>query len=221
MKFLVLTILAVLTVGCAAPTAMVNIPNIEKSALLEISDARPEEEKENEMFSFSITSDAYGVYRRGDELINPNPLRIFQHRIHERFLQNETPIKIKVNHFVVYMNLQSELRKGVAGGLLGGVVGAAIASGTQKYGIDGLASLVTQEGFMAIKDEYQRALYTEEENPEKVSVYVVYLDAEIDEKRVFIKVITPTTLPEGNKRHPHVAAVETAISYFLDQHASK
>lgn len=214
MRLLALTILSMLTIGCAARTTMVEIPNIDESSSVNIKDFRPESERENEIFSFSISSEAYGIYRHGDELVSPSPIRILQHRIYEKFSNTGIIPEVKVHHFVVYANLKSQLRKGV----LGGAIGAAIASDTQKYGVDGLASLTTEEEFKAYEEEYKRALYTQEENPEKVSVYKVYLDAEINGKRTFIKTMTPTTLPEDNPKNPHVVAVETAISYFLDQY---
>lgn len=216
MRVLFILLVSLFVFGCAAPTIMVEVPNIENSSSIELVDLRPESEKENKIFSLSITSEAYGTYRRGDKLLDPTMVRIFQHRVYDKYANAGTAPEIKLHHFVVYMNLKSELRRGVTGGLLGGVVGAAVASGTQKYGIDGLASITTIEEFNAFEKEYKRALYTEEENPDEVSVFKVYLEAEIDGKRTFIKTMTPTKLPEN--KNSHVAAVETAIAYFLDQY---
>jgi len=216
MRVLCLVFVSIFVFGCAAPTIMVEVPNIEKSSSMDLVDLRPQSEKENKIFSLSITSEAYGTYRRGDKLLDPSMVRIFQHRVFEKYAELEDVPEVKLHHFVVYMNLKSELRRGVTGGLLGGVVGAAVASGTQKYGIDGLASITTTEEFNAFEKEYKRALYTEEENPDKVSVFKVYLEAEIDGKRIFIETMTPTKLPDN--KNPHVAAVETAIAYFLDQY---
>ncbi len=216
MRFFALLFVSMFTFGCAAPTLMVDVPNIEKSESVKIQDFRPEIEKENKIFSLSITSDAYGTYRRGDQLIDPSPMRIFQHRVYEKYSKLDKDPDVKVHHFVVYLNLKSELRRGVVGGVLGGVVGAAVASGTQKYGIDGIATLTSLDEFERFEKEYQRALYTEEENPGKVSIFRVYIEAEIDGKRTFITTMTPTRLPDG--QNPHLAAIETAIAYFLDQY---
>lgn len=215
---LLLVILSVFAIGCSAPTIMVDMPDIEKSATLQVEDLRPAEEKENKIFSLSITSDAYGSYRRGDKLIDPTPIRILQHRIYEKYSPEMDVQDVKVHHFVVYMNLKSELRRGVTGGLLGGMVGGAVAAMTQKYGIDAVTSIITEEEFNAFEKEYKRSLYTKEENPNKASVYVVYLDAEIDGKRTFVKTMTPTRLPKEQSKNPHEAAIETAIAYFLDQY---
>lgn len=217
MKYFYLLILSTLIVGCAAPTVKVDVPNINESNTLSVTNLRPATEKEDKIFSLSISSDAYGTYRRGDALLNPTATRIFQHRVYEKFsLKNAKP-DIKIHHLVVYMNLKSELRRSVTGGLLGGVVGAGIAASTQKYGVDGIASIVAQKEFEAFDEEYKRALYSEKENPNKASVYFVYLDAEINGKRVFVKTMTPVRLPKENTKNPHVAAVETASAFFLDQ----
>lgn len=218
MKLILVILVAVLSVGCSAPTVMVNVSNLDKSSSLLVDDLRPESEKENKIFSLSISSDAYGTYRRGDKLTNPNSVRLFQHKVYEKYADGGILPDVKVHHFVVYMNFKSELRRGVAGGLLGGAIGTAIASRTKKYGIDGIARLTTEEKFNSFEKEYQRALYSKEENPDKVSVYRVYLDASIDGKRTFVTTMTQARLPKELEKTPHAAAIETAISYFLDQY---
>lgn len=217
MRYLPLLLVASLTFGCAAPTITLDMPNLEASSAVAVQDLRPASEKENKIFSLAITSEAYGTYRRGDKLINPDPVRLLQHKVYEKYAQAEQLPAVNVHHLVIYMNLKSELRRGVTGGLLGGIVGSSIAASTQKYGVAGIAELTTEEAFNAFDEEYKRALYTEEENPDKASVYKVYIDAEIDGKRVFVSTMTPTRLPEGNK-NPHAVALETAIAYWLDQY---
>ena len=221
MRIFVFLILSLLTVGCATLVLPVDVPNIEKSASLNVIDLRPEAEKseKNKIFSLSIVSNAYGIYRIGTKVIEPNALRIFQHRVYEKFSHAVLVPEVKVHHLVVYSNLKSELRRGVTGGLLAGVVGAAVASSTQKYGVDGHASIVNKEEFDAAEKEYLHALYTEEENPDKASVLFVYLDAEIDGKRTFIRTLTPLRFEADDKRIPYVVGVEAAIAYFLDQPA--
>lgn len=215
MKYIMLIILSVIVNGCAAPVIKVNVQNINESSSVAIADLRPKAEKENEIFSSLITSEAYGTYRRGDAILNPTALRIFQHRVYEKYKSSP---EVKVHHFVVYMNLKSELRRGVAGGVLGGIVGAGIAAGTQKYGVDGIATVITQNEFDAFDQEYKRTLYSETQNPNKASVYIVYIDAEINGKRTFVKTITPFNLPKENTKNAHEVAVETATAYFLDQY---
>lgn len=216
MKYVLLVIVSIFVVGCATPITKVNVNGLEQSDVLLVEDLRPEVEKESEILSLLITNDAYGIYRRGDDLLDPSPIRLLQHRLYERtFKEGEKP-KLKVHHFIVYMNLQSELRRSATGVALGGIVGAGIASSTQEYGVSGFAELISEEEFQAIPKEYQRATYSEEVNPNKASVYIVYLQADIDGKKQFVKTITPYKLPKESTKNAHAMAVETAIAYFLD-----
>lgn len=220
-KKLILSSLAFLVInlsGCKLPTAVADIPKIEKSSIINTQDLRPETEKKNKIFSFLVTSKAYGTYRRGDKLIKPDPVRIFQHRVYEKFMLRGIIPDVTVYHFVVYMNLKDELIRSSLASSFGGVVGAAVAAGTQKYNVDGIVSLTTRREFESFRKEYERALYTQKENPDKVSVYRVYLEAEINGKRTFVKTMTPTRLPKGDDRNPHLVAIETAIAFFLDQY---
>ncbi|WP_244073792.1 MULTISPECIES: hypothetical protein [unclassified Nitrosomonas] len=217
MRLLILLLSSMFFVGCAAPIVKVDIPNIKESDAANVADLRPASEKENKIFSLAITSEAYGTYRRGDARLNPPVTRILQHRAYEKFNATGEIPKIKIHHLVVYANLKSELRRDVTGGFLGGLIGAGIASATQKNVVDGIASVMSEEEFRSLGDEeYKRTLYTEKENPNKASVFIVYLDAEVNGKRTVVKTMTPTKLADG--KNPHLAAVETAIAYFLQQY---
>lgn len=65
-------------------------------------------------------------------------------------------------------------------------------------------------------EEYERAFYTEAENPEKASVFVIYIDADVNGKSVFVKTMAPSKAPDG--QNPHARAVESAIQYYLSQY---
>lgn len=118
---------------------------------------------------------------------------------------------------VVYMNLQSELKRGGVGAIFGGAIGSAIALGTKDNTVNSINSLVNKEEFEGmLADEYLRATYTEGENPNEASVYVTYIDAEINGKRSFVKSMTPTITPDGV--NGHVASIESAINYFLEHY---
>ncbi|MBX2857176.1 MAG: hypothetical protein KTR17_00820 [Cellvibrionaceae bacterium] len=218
MRYFLIIFVAVLAVGCTAPSLKIDVPNLAESSFLLVEDLRPPTEKENKAFSYSITSGAYGIYRRGDKLIDPSPVRLLQHEIYKKYASESSFPKVKVHHLVVYNNLKSALRKSATGGILGGVVGALIVAGNQKHGIDVVANLTTEEEFNSFEKEYQRALYTQEQNPNKVSVNKVYLEAELDGKRTFIMTMTPVELPKEVDKNSHVSAIETAIAYFLDQY---
>lgn len=214
MKKILILLSATLVVSCAAPVAKVSLSDISESNSIILSDLRPKLEKQSDVFSYIITSKAYGIYRRGDDLLNPTSIRLFQHRVYEKFKDTGMPNEITVYHLVVYMNLKSQLRRGGFGAVLGGAIGASISAVTNDNTVNGIFSMVNRSEFDSLnKDEYKRALYTKEENPKKASVFVVYLDAEVDGKRAFIKSITPYNIPDGE--NSHLAAVETAIEYFL------
>lgn len=220
MKYVYVVLLSVLMAGCAAPIVVVDVPNLETSSKYTVEDLRPQTEKEFEIFSLSITNEAYGFYRQGDQT-NPDPLRILQHRIHQKFADSGKVPEIKVHHFVTYTNRQSELRYGVMAGTLGGVVGSLAMTAIQEYDIAGIATNISPEEFNLADDEYKNAMYSEAENPEKISVLQVYLDAEINGERHFIRTMTPVFLENHPNKIPVVVAIETAITYYLDQYPAK
>jgi len=209
MKHLILLI-PLLALGCAQPTVKVNIPEIQQSSSLIIKDLRPTSEKENKIFSLSITSSAYGTYRKGEETLNPPMSQILRHRAFEKFKSSAQPLVITLHHMVVYYNAKSALRKGAMGGL----IGAAIASGAKVNLLETLADRTEFERLA--NDEYKRALYTEKENPEKASVFVIYIDAELNGKRTFVKTMAPDKTSDN--QNAYASAVEGAIKYFLNQY---
>jgi hypothetical protein len=140
-------------------------------------------------------------------------VRLLQHRVFEKFGE---PRQLIVHHMVVYNNSAAELRRGAAVGAVGGVLGAAIASGPARSSSTASAVIVDREQFDAhAQKEHRRAYYSQDENPEKASVYLVYIDAEINGKRVFVRTIAPE---KAQQDRPHGAAVEAAIEYFLAQY---
>ncbi|WP_019616846.1 hypothetical protein [Psychromonas ossibalaenae] len=216
MKKLFVIICTTLIVGCSN-VSKVEVPNIAESESVNFVDLRPANEKENEIFSLFITSDAYALYRRGDDLVEPAPVRLLQHRAYEKLSSEGNNPEVVVYHMVVYLNLQSELRGVSLGGLFGGAVGGAIAGAMEDGTVNSINSLVNKEEFEAmLADEYLRVTYTKDENPNEASVFVTYIDAEINGKRSFVKSMTPTRTPDGID--PHVASVESAISYLLEQY---
>ena len=217
MKTIIVVLCVIVCVGCSAPIVKVDIPNINESNSLNVVDLRPEIEKQSEVFGLMVTSSAYGTSRRGDELLNPPAIRILKHRAYEKFSALGEMPEIKVYHFVVYMNYQSELRSVALAAAIGGVIGAGIVTIPNHDTVEGVFSIIDKRDFRIDMDyEYTRALCSEKENPNKASVMVVYIDAEIDGKRTFIKSITPAKLESG--MNPHLAAVEAAIQYYLQQY---
>ena len=210
MKSLFLLLILLNVVGCAQPTIKMDVPEIEKSQSITIKDLRPENEKQSELFSYSISNDAYGIYRKGDETLSPPMVQVFRHRAYEKFGSDKLISEIVVHHMVVYYNGKSAMRSGA----LFGAIGAAI-SATDDVAI--YKSKIDLNDFESVaKEEYKLALYSEKENPEGASVFVIYIDAELNGKRVFVRVMSPSKAPGGED--PYALAVNAAIKYFLEQY---
>lgn len=207
-------LLPLLAIGCAQPITKVDVPNIARSSGVVVEDLRPELEKKSEIMSLSITSEAYGMYRKGDETLDPPMVRIFQHKAFEKFGAATPNLKLKLHHMVTYLNRKSELRKGVVGGTIAGPIGAALAAPKMTSLL--ASEIVDAKAFEeASGPEYKRALYTEKENPDKTSVLIIYIESEINGKRVFTKTMSSIVVPEG--QHPHIVAVHSAIDHHLAQ----
>ncbi len=218
MKLLFTTIsAAILLSGCAAPIYKHEVAGLQRSESVRLVDARPKEESEQELFSALITSDAYATYRYSTQTLDPSAVRVFQHKIYEKFADSSSPVDVKIYHFVSYMNMQSSFRRSSIGSIFG-VVGAAVAVGTQNYNSDFKASSINREQFEAITrdNEYTKSFFTEAENPNKAPVFVVYIDADINGKRSFVKGIAPTARSDG--KNSYLYAVENTISAFLSNY---
>ncbi len=205
-----LLVLPLLILGCVPPVTRMEVPGLAKSEALTMKDLRPANEKASETFSLMVTSEAYGLYRKGDETHVPSATRLLQHRIFEKLGANGQPLDITVHHLVVYLNMKSELRKVGFGGLI-----AAAVVANNKVALSN--AVVDRKAFEDLqKDEYKRALFTEQENPEKASAFVVYVDAEINGKRTLTRSLVPSKAPEG--QNAHTRALNEAFDYFLAQY---
>ena len=207
---------ALAATGCAVPVQPVSIPEISKSASIKVADLRPGDEKNEETFSVMILSDAYGKRRIKDSAVQPEPLRLLQHRAFERFGATSDLREIKVHHFVTYINWEG-YGKGVAGGAVAGMLGAALSGSSGAPPSGTVSSLANAAAFNDVgKDEWKRAVVQSTEAAPSPVFFVVYIDAEIQGKRVFTKTIYPTTGENMNIGVPK--AMEAAISFNLDQH---
>lgn len=218
MKKLIACLLALACVACTPAVVKVNVPDISKSDVVAISDLRPVSEKERKIFSLMITSKQYGIWRVGDAQLSPSPVRLLQHEIYEKFASTGSSPDAAIYHLVVYQNMQSQLRHGAVGAAVGGVIGAAVGNAMANHGENAQTTLVDEGAFnAALADEYKRGLYTKEEDPEKASVYIVYIDTMIGGKRVFTRTIAPVQ-PQGNE-NPLFAAIELAIKNQLAKYS--
>lgn len=218
MKKLLLVLAAALLSGCAAQVANLNVSGVERSEQVRVQDLRPPIEKEGEIFSVNIASEQYALYRVAESVTAPSAVRLLQHRAFETLQKpGAAPVDLKVHHLVVYRNMQAELRRSSIGVALGGVIGAVVA-GNMVVDASGAAhSLVDGKAFEALAPtEFRRAMYTEAENPGKGSVHIVYIDTEINGKRVFTRTLVPVKVPEGQT--PMGVALESAIKYQLSRY---
>jgi len=216
-----LWVLGILLAGCASQVATVDVAGIERSSALPVQDLRPETERRGETFSYSISNDAYAIYRVEDGATNPSAVRLLQHRAFEQFAGKSGVAAVKVHHLVVYRNMQAEFRRVAVGAAIGGTLGgtaAAVLIGDPIKGIAGTAtSAVDLQAFEALDaTEYKRALYSAQENPGRGSVHVVYIETEIDNKRVFTRTVGPMKGKDGNIALSDV--VDASIKSHLSQY---
>ncbi|GLQ87320.1 hypothetical protein [Dyella flagellata] len=187
MKRYIAVLLMLACTGCAP--VKVNVPDIAKSDSLQVTDMRPASEKEKKLFSLLITSKEYGVVRMGDDKLSPPPVRLLQYQAFQKFGRGDHQPNVIVHHFVIYMNARSQLRSGAVGAAVGGMVGAMIANAIADHDTSSQTRMVDEKSFDNIPDEYERGLYNSSENSDKGSVYIIYVDTDIDGKRVFTRTI--------------------------------
>ena len=214
MKRLLALLLPLILAACAsAPPPQVVVPDIAKSEHVAVTDSRAAGETERKAFSYLITSDAYGIFRNGELGLQPPLLRLLQHRVFEK---TGADAKVTVYHFVTYQNIQGQLRGAAMGSILG-PVGAVIGGKMSEHDTALSTTLVDRAAFDAMTgdNEWKRGVPTPTENPQKGAVYVSYLDAEVNGKRAFVRVVAPISAPPG--QIPFVVAMETTIQHFLAQ----
>jgi hypothetical protein len=216
-------ILPLLLTACAsAPKAThIDMPGADLSTSVSVTDLRPASEKENKIFSLLISSDGYGIYRKGDNTLDPPITQLFRRSSYERLgMNDDASSSITIHHLVVYLNAKSQLRRGAMFAALGGPIGAAIGAGTSKPITTGISqSVIGRDAFEKSQDnEYERAFFTEAENPQRASVFVIYIDATIRGKRVSVKSMSMASAPEG--KNAYSIAVQSAIDYYLSQYTA-
>jgi hypothetical protein len=225
MKRLLIVVSFFLCACVHQPPAIVSfdLPDEAQSISVQLEDLRPENEKEkaDKILSTYITSAGYGITRVGDETTSPPITDVFRWMVFERLGETEKDLKITVHHMVAYLNMKSKLRRLVIGAGLGGLLGAYIGVNSTASTVNISQSLVDREQFERnhSRAEARRGLYSEEENPGNAPVFVIYIDAAVNGKRVFVKTMAPITAPEGQP--PFVLAVKGVVQYWLDQYSSQ
>jgi hypothetical protein len=203
--------------GCAPVTTKVNLPDIGKSDSLSISDMRPASEKERKIFSFLTSSDKYGIVREGDTRLSPSPVRLLQYQVFDKFNASGHLPKVAIYHFVVYQNTKVQRVAETTGVVVGGLIGALIAQSITDHDVPASTQLFDEKTFNAqSSDEYQHGLFTKSENPKKGAVYIVYIDTDINGKKVFTRTIAP--IHKHGDQDPLASAIQLAIKNHLDHY---
>ncbi|MFT7722861.1 MAG: hypothetical protein QM788_08510 [Roseateles sp.] len=206
---------AALLVGCATPTPPIAVSNLAASEAFRLTDLRPGKESVQEGFSYLVTNKAYGKFRIAPTDVQPAPMRLLQHRIFEALPADRRSAEVKVHHFVVYMNMEV-MGKGVAAGAVGGLVGALLADAMQAKGQADSISASDRSAFDAAtgEQEWMRAIYTSEENPNDRVCHIVYIETELDGKRVFSRHFAEV---EAKQNVALVTVIDESIRKHVEQ----
>ncbi len=206
-----------LLAGCAtpAPVPSIAVSKLDESATLRVTDLRPAKESVQEGFSYLVFNKAYGKFRIAPTEVQPAPVRLLQHRIYEALPADRRAGEVKLHHFVVYMNMEA-MGKGVAAGAVGGLVGAALAEANPTKVQPGSISATDRIAFDAAtgENEWMRALYTIEENPSHQVCHIVYIETELDGKRVFSRTLVQA---KGAGNAPLVNAIDESTRKHVQQ----
>lgn len=101
-----LLILPLLLCACAQTPTRVDIPGTDSSASVPVNDLRPASEKTSEIFSYLVSSSGYGIYRKGDETLDPPMTQIFRRRVLKKLSADGKTLDISIRHMVVYFNVK-------------------------------------------------------------------------------------------------------------------
>ncbi|UTW09175.1 hypothetical protein [Pseudomonas benzenivorans] len=213
----VLAVLVLMLAGCAGQVVNPNVTDVGRSRSISVVDRRPQAEKQAETFSYLISNDAYATYRVDEDAVAPPGTILLRHRAYEKMGAQQPAVELVVHHFVVYSNLQTELRRGTFGGFFAGAIGAVVVSQLPTTVPGTGCASVDRAGFESLaSNEYRRALYSLQENPQNVSVYIVFIDTEINGKRVFTRTMMP--FKKASDTNSLVGALEAAVGCQLAQY---
>ncbi|RDS79996.1 hypothetical protein [Dyella psychrodurans] len=218
MKRSIVGLLALACAGCA-PIAKVNLPPdaAKSAASLPVSDVRPADEKEKKLFSLLITSKEYGIIRNGDEHISPSPVDVLQYEAFHKFGADH---KVTVYHFVIYMNAKAHFRSQAVFAGIGGILGGLAANAVANHSSSPQTQVINQNTFDSVSgaDEYERAYFTHDENPNNAPIFIVYLDTDIDGERIFTRTVAP--MQKQGDEGALAAAVELAVKDHLSDYGN-
>lgn len=170
---------------------MVVSPSANK---IQVTDLRPATERKTEMFSWFSFSCAFGIQRFGDEESAPQKMAVLRQRTFEKFGEGA---KLKVNHFVVYQNIQASSRGPFWGPLSYDVAGYAVRANDPSSNSEDLYDTV--KNVECDPKESALGAFSPDEYSGQ-SAFVVYLDIEHEGKRSFVRHVgepTPVTIDAG------------------------
>lgn len=202
--------------GCTPVVTKINVTDIAKSDSMQVRDVRPSTEREDKIFSLLITSKEYGILRAGDAKLSPPPVRLLQHEVFEKFAAVGHQPNVTVNHFVIYENMRSQLRSGATGAAIGGLVGGLIGNAMATHDASSQTRVIDERAFGGASDEYLRGMYTGSENPDKASVFIIYIETDIDGKKVFTRTVA-SMKPHGDE-NTFADGVRLAIKNHLSRY---
>lgn len=187
-KYVALIALVLAATGCVSvqPTQL-DLQPVSNTSLV-VADNRPLDQKETEMLSYIVTNCDYGIQRLGDEWTTPDKLAYLKAEV-GRLYPNAK--RLDVNNFVVYNNMQYQLREG---NIYRGPVWALLEcnEATDRF-----------------------TLYTPEENPQRYDMLIGTFEGTIDGKAYTARAAEFPVCPDGMAECDGLAARGNAIKKIL------
>lgn len=215
MKRYLLALCVLACTGCAPSVTKLNVKDIASSDTFSVVDARPVSEKENKIFSLLISSKEYGIVRIGDNRLSPSAIRLLQHEAFQKYATGDRQPTLTVRHFVIYQNMRTQLRSGAVGAAIGGALGGMVGNAVATHDASLRTSPIDEMTFGG-SEEYLRGNYNAADNPDKASVWVIYIATDIDGRKVFTRTVASTKPHDDGD--PFAEAVQQAIRNHLGRY---
>lgn len=193
------------------------INDLDPSNSVTIQDTHPLDENKSEAFSYLVSSERYDLFRLGFVAQNPSALRLLQQRANEHF-GSQKSVTIKIHHFAAYQNLQKSLRTSALNSTLTVMRVPYTINQPDGNQFSNTISIINPEWFEKTSgdNEWQRGIPTPEETPTNGACLIIWLDVEINGKRLFLRSVSPSAKAEEIKKS-YALALESTYSYLLKQ----
>jgi hypothetical protein len=163
---------------------MVVSPSANK---IQVTDLRPATERKTEMFSWFSFSCAFGVQRFGDAETAPEKMDVLRQRVFEKYGDGT---ELKINHFVVYQNIQASSRGPFWGPLAYDIAGYAVRANGPSGDAEDLYDTI--KNVKCDPKESALGAFSPDEYSGQ-SAFVVYVDIELKGKRSFVRYVGEPT----------------------------